>query len=97
MYIYIALLYQSQPNSDLFDRHKEAWENVWNEGSIEVDGNVELGKVIYGSLYYILSSLPVVTSTTNQPLRQFYGLSPGGLAYGDYLQDYQGAYRSYAK
>jgi len=57
-----------------------------------VEGNIKLAKVIYGAFYYILSSLPVTTDT-NSPVGQFYGLSPGGLAYGTYLNDYQGKCR----
>lgn len=41
-----------------------------------------------GMLYYLLSSLP--SENTNQPQGIFYGLSPGGLARGALLMDYQG-------
>lgn len=74
---------------DLFVLHSAAWRSVWTDGKIEVDGNLELSKIINGCLYYILSALPVST-VPNIVQRQFYGLSPGGLAYGDYLMDYQG-------
>jgi len=76
-------------HEQLLNSHTEAWRKVWDEGRIEVEGNPQLGKVIYGSLYYILSSLPV-TEVTNSPVGQFYGLSPGGLGYGARLTDYQG-------
>lgn len=62
---------------------------MWENGAIEVKGNLHLAKVVYGSLYYILSSLPVTTET-HSPIEQFYGLSPGGLGYGTLLMDYQG-------
>lgn len=87
---FAALHYQNEEESaDLFNLHQAAWGAVWADGKIEVDGNIQLSKIINGCLYYILSSLPV-TTVTNQPSRQFYGLSPGGLSYGDYLTDYQG-------
>lgn len=41
-----------------------------------------------GMMYYLLSSLP--SENTNQPQETFYGLSPGGLARGGLLMDYQG-------
>lgn len=63
-----------EAGGDLFVLHRAAWQSLWNDGRIEVDGNLELSKIIYGSLYYILSSAPV-TATTNIPARQFYGLS----------------------
>ena len=73
----------------LYDSHVQAWQEVWEDGRIEVEGNLAVAKLMYGCLYYILSSLPVVQGSHSPP-GQFYGLSPGGLAYGDYLQDYQG-------
>ncbi|XP_078612333.1 protein-glucosylgalactosylhydroxylysine glucosidase-like isoform X1 [Branchiostoma floridae x Branchiostoma japonicum] len=74
--------------SDLYPTHLEAWRKVWDAGRIEVEGNLNLQKIINGALYYILSSLPAHDhyGTANQ----FYGLSPGGLANGKLLQDYQG-------
>ena len=62
---------------------------MWDDGRIEVQGNLPLAKLMYGAFYYILSSLPVAKGFNSDP-GQFYGLSPGGLAYGDYNQDYQG-------
>ena len=85
----VAQLVSSGNHQQLFDSHLNAWKLVWDDGRIEVEGNVQLGKVVYGSLYYILSSLPVTTET-NSPVGQFYGLSPGGVAYGSLLNDYQG-------
>jgi hypothetical protein len=79
----------SESSETIMLSHVNAWASVWEDGLIEIEGNTDLSKVVFGSLYYILSSLPVVTET-NTPVRQFYGLSPGGLAYGDYLMDYQG-------
>jgi trehalose/maltose hydrolase-like predicted phosphorylase len=89
-FCFSALIYQNtEEGADLFNLHQAAWQSIWNDGEIQVDGNLELSKIIYGCLYYLSSSLPMI-ETTNIPSRQFYGLSPGGLAYGDYLMDYQG-------
>jgi hypothetical protein len=85
----VADIISDENHDEVFNSHVLAWKEVWNNGRIEVEGNVGLGKVIYGSLYYILSSLPVTTKT-NSPVGQFYGLSPGGLAYGTLSNDYQG-------
>ncbi|XP_077992893.1 protein-glucosylgalactosylhydroxylysine glucosidase-like [Glandiceps talaboti] len=70
------------------EKHSQLWERTWEEGGIEVD-DLKLGKYIYGSFYYILSSLPALHET-NQPKNQFFGLSPGGLANGANATDYQG-------
>ncbi|XP_064597126.1 uncharacterized protein LOC135463672 [Liolophura sinensis] len=72
----------------LYQSHIKAWESRWNGGRIEVSGNLQLQKLIYGSFYYLLSSLPSMES--NLPANQFYGLSPGGLSNGANATDYQG-------
>lgn len=77
-------------HNQILQTHVQAWEDVWANGAIQVEGNTKLAKVVYGSLYYILSSLPVSPSKTHTPNGQFYGLSPGGLSYGTRLADYQG-------
>ena len=54
-----------------------------------MDGpNLELAKVVCGSMYYLLSSLPNEPVDANR--RRFSGLSPGSLANGAFLKDYQG-------
>ena len=45
-------------------------------------------KVVHGSMFYLLSSLP--DEPVDIQRRHFSGLSPGGLANGGYLKDYQG-------
>ncbi|CAL8123676.1 unnamed protein product [Orchesella dallaii] len=85
----VVNLIVSGQHNEVYDTHVRAWTDLWTDGAIEVKGNDQLAKVVYGSLYYILSSLPVTTET-NSPNEQFYGLSPGGLAYGSLLMDYQG-------
>ncbi len=59
-----------------------------SSGHIDVDNNLPLAKAIYGSMYYIMSSLPPLNYTNKYPF-QFYGLSPGGLAHGALGADYE--------
>ncbi|XP_070568257.1 protein-glucosylgalactosylhydroxylysine glucosidase-like isoform X1 [Ptychodera flava] len=78
------------PDTDvLFQSHVGSWSYKWNRGKIDVEGNLYLSQAIYGSMYYILSSLPPLL--TDQSFEfPFYGLSPGGLAQGALGADYQG-------
>jgi len=90
-----------QPNGDgnILSLHVSSWMNQWMEARIEISDNLLVSKVINGAMYYLLSSLPITTPTLN-PIGQFYGLSPGSLAFGshdfdkvDIIQrpmDYQG-------
>ncbi|XP_019617220.1 PREDICTED: acid trehalase-like protein 1 [Branchiostoma belcheri] len=71
----------------LYSNHTQSWLNVWEEGRIETTGNLKLQQAIYGSLYYILSSLPPLNAPKDF---EFFGVSPGGLANGKYQADYQG-------
>ncbi|XP_072035583.1 protein-glucosylgalactosylhydroxylysine glucosidase-like [Amphiura filiformis] len=73
----------------LTSMHTAAWKDKWSKGHIDVDNNLPLAKAIYGSMYYIMSSLPPLNYTENYPF-QFYGLSPGGLAHGAGNADYMG-------
>ncbi|XP_026465259.1 protein-glucosylgalactosylhydroxylysine glucosidase-like [Ctenocephalides felis] len=73
---------------NLLDSHIQAWQETWNEARIEIEGDLKLAKIVYGSLYYILSSLP--STRTNQKPMEFYGLSPGSLARGSEVLDYEG-------
>ncbi|KAK3750634.1 hypothetical protein QZH41_012817, partial [Actinostola sp. cb2023] len=59
----------------LFQSHVQAWTEIWQQGRIEVEGNLAIAQAVYGSLYYILSSI-----RPSWP----YGLSPGGLASNGY-------------
>ena len=52
----------------LFSEHTAAWAARWNNGHIEVDGDLGLAQAINSSLYYIRSS-----TRDDWP----YGLSPG--------------------
>ncbi|XP_078001372.1 protein-glucosylgalactosylhydroxylysine glucosidase-like [Glandiceps talaboti] len=73
----------------LYNSHVAAWHYKWNHGRIDLEGNLDLAKAIYGSMYYILSSLPPLLTDESFKF-PFYGISPGGLAQGAQGQDYQG-------
>ncbi|CAG7826840.1 unnamed protein product [Allacma fusca] len=85
----VAELVSAGMHQQVLESHTSQWEQLWTSGRIEVEDNAPLAKVINGSLYYILSSLPI-TESTNTAVGQFYGLSPGSLANGGHLSDYQG-------
>ena len=61
----------------LYAEHVKAWADVWNRGRVDIVGNLRLSQAVYGSWYYILSSMPV-----NATEEGFVGLSPTGLPYG---------------
>ena len=58
--------------------HAEAWLRRWQEGRIDVAGNLPLARAIYGSYYYLLINIP----WEQDPDWPFVGLSPCGLAWG---------------
>jgi trehalose/maltose hydrolase-like predicted phosphorylase len=60
--------------------HISRWNAVWSNGRIDIEGDDELQRQVNSALYYILSSLPPL-STKSEP-KQFYGLSPGSLSWG---------------
>ena len=39
---------------ELLESHVQAWKELWDEGRIEVEGNLTLAQTISGSLYYTL-------------------------------------------
>ncbi|CAF3541630.1 unnamed protein product [Rotaria sp. Silwood1] len=79
---------ERQPNEILLS-HISRWNNVWSNGYVEVNGNDELQKQINSAFYYILSSLPPLSTQSEH--KQFYGLSPGSLSRGGLLgEDYGG-------
>lgn len=59
----------------LVTEHVEGWAALWDEGTIQVEGDADLAAAVQGSLYNILSS-----ARADFP----YGLSPGGLASDGY-------------
>ncbi|CAF1270300.1 unnamed protein product [Adineta steineri] len=70
---------EQQPDAILAS-HISRWNNVWSSGHIDIEGDDELQRQINSAFYYILSSLPPL-STKSKP-KQFYGLSPGTLSWG---------------
>jgi trehalose/maltose hydrolase-like predicted phosphorylase len=85
----VAALVRSGSHQEIYESHTQAWKHLWEDGKIELEGNLELSKTIYACLYYILTSLPVTTDTYSA-VGQFYGVSPGGLAQGHMYRDFQG-------
>jgi trehalose/maltose hydrolase-like predicted phosphorylase len=71
----------------LYSSHIEKFNNIYDNGIIELDNNT-LQSVIYSSFYYLYSSLPALDHYGK--LNQFYGLSPGSMSRGALLNDYQG-------
>ena len=63
----------------LYAQHVHSWWLLWRSGRIDILGNRHLAKAVYGSWYYILSSLPLKQDENNP----FIGLSPSGLPLGD--------------
>ncbi|CAF4972350.1 unnamed protein product [Rotaria sp. Silwood1] len=73
---------EQQPDA-ILSSHISRWNDVWSNGHIDIEGNDELQRQINSAFYYILSSLPPL-STKSKP-KQFYGLGPGSLAWGGQL------------
>ena len=65
--------------------HTSAWEELWQEGRVEVDSaDLELSRTVIGAQFYLLSSLPSTSAGCNC------GISPGSLAKGGPMADYEG-------
>ncbi|CAF1126931.1 unnamed protein product [Adineta steineri] len=79
---------ERQPDQ-LWSAHVDLWKKVWSNGRIEVRDDAELQRQINSAYYYILSSLPPLSTKSEH--KQFYGLSPGTLSRGGLLgEDYGG-------
>ncbi|RUS83055.1 hypothetical protein EGW08_009194 [Elysia chlorotica] len=83
-----ALALQAWESGQLLSLHVKGWTQYWNSGRIDIEGNTTQARLTYASLYYIMSSLPLVNDTG--PSSPFIGLSPGGLAHGAKNKDYLG-------
>jgi trehalose/maltose hydrolase-like predicted phosphorylase len=78
-------------NNRLFRMHTDAWAKVWEEGSVEMEGDTQIAKITTFSQYYLLASLPTITANQPPPHQEFvYGISRGSLAKGRKGNDYQG-------
>ncbi|XP_021339402.1 protein-glucosylgalactosylhydroxylysine glucosidase-like [Mizuhopecten yessoensis] len=65
-------------NGTMESSHVNHWANMWRNGRIDIGGNKDLSRLNYASLYYLLSEIPQYES-----YGPFYGISAGGLGYGD--------------
>ncbi|XP_033736120.1 protein-glucosylgalactosylhydroxylysine glucosidase-like [Pecten maximus] len=72
-------------NGTMTSSHQEKWEEIWRNGRIDIDSSIEISRINYAALYYLLSEIPRDESTGT-----FFGISPGGLAHGALHKDYQG-------
>ena len=65
------------------------WIETWEDGVVQViSDNKFIIQSVLAAQYYILSSLPSKHWTITDPTWVFYGVSPGGLAHGDGVNDY---------
>ena len=81
----------------LFNEHKEAWKKVWDRGSIEISGPLNVAKVVTFSQYYILSSLPNPRSEAFDYNEIYYGGARNSLAKGGKGQDYGSVFRNFSQ
>ena len=51
---YNAWAEASQQPEELLVGHVAAWRQLWNQGRVEVEGNLDLAQAIYSGLYYVL-------------------------------------------
>ncbi|XP_052777171.1 protein-glucosylgalactosylhydroxylysine glucosidase-like [Mya arenaria] len=58
--------------------HIKAWNDLWDEGRVDINGDESLALDIAAAQYNILCSLP----SHDDPITPFYGLGPGGLSRG---------------
>ncbi|XP_045763177.1 protein-glucosylgalactosylhydroxylysine glucosidase [Maniola jurtina] len=77
-----------EDGEELFEKHVDHWGKLYRQGGLEIEGNLQLAKIINGIWYYFLSSLP--SEQSHFPLDRFYGLSPTGLGRGGNFDDYEG-------
>ncbi|XP_047545214.1 protein-glucosylgalactosylhydroxylysine glucosidase [Vanessa atalanta] len=77
-----------EDGEELFEKHVERWVKLYQQGGMEIEGHLELAKIVHGIWYYFMSSLP--SEGTHLPADKFFGLSPTGLARGGTFDDYEG-------
>lgn len=77
-----------EDGEELYQKHIDEWKKLYYQGGLDIEGNLELAKIVNGIWYYFLSSLP--SEESYQPLERYYGLSPTGLARGGTFEDYEG-------
>mgnify|MGYP001793924707 CR=1 FL=1 len=72
--VFVSLCASLRDAEDLLATHKKAWSSLWNNGRVDIEGDLELAQAVHSSMYYILSSTRMDWA---------YGLSPGGLPGGE--------------
>ncbi|XP_047987690.1 protein-glucosylgalactosylhydroxylysine glucosidase [Leguminivora glycinivorella] len=72
----------------LYQRHVDAWHALYAQAGMDIEGNLQLSKIVSGIWYYFLSALP--SESTSHPQDRFFGLSPTGLSRGGTFEDYEG-------
>lgn len=78
-FLHLFIGSQAKNSSHLYEWHIRSWLDVWQQGRIDVEGNLTVARALAGSLYSIFISLP----HKEDPLQPFIGLSPCGLSWGD--------------
>lgn len=74
-----------------FREHVQAWSALWDQGRMEVEGDLALKKAVWFSQYYIYSNLPPVLTASRQPsINSAAGIGRTGLSKGANNSDYQG-------
>eukprot|EP00092_Neocalanus_flemingeri_P055001 GFUD01064882.1.p1 GENE.GFUD01064882.1~~GFUD01064882.1.p1 ORF type:complete len:726 (-),score=100.02 GFUD01064882.1:44-2221(-) len=74
---------------DIVKKHINAWDDIWTAGHVSIKGAFDLEQTILASQFYLLSYLPF-PQLSARALPPFCGLSPGGLAYGGPMTNYEG-------
>ncbi|XP_028165174.1 protein-glucosylgalactosylhydroxylysine glucosidase isoform X1 [Ostrinia furnacalis] len=77
-----------EDGEELYQKHVEPWHQLYYQSGFDIEGNLNLSKIVNGIWYYFLSSLP--SEESHQPLNRYFGLSPTGLARGGTFDDYEG-------
>ncbi|XP_017476071.1 PREDICTED: acid trehalase-like protein 1 [Rhagoletis zephyria] len=75
-------------STELLEKHTQEWHKFWLDFNIQINGNIELSRIINAGIFYLANSLPSLH--TNQPNGAYFGLSPTGLGRGQLDADYQG-------
>ena len=70
----------SEQSDAILSSHITRWNAIWSTGRVDIEGNDELQRQVNSALYYLLSSLPPLSTKSEH--KQCYGLSPGSLSWG---------------
>lgn len=75
--------------NEIIKSHIQAWKSIWKEGHVRIKEPFDLEQTVIASQFYLLSYLPF-PKLSSRGLPPLCGLSPGGLAYGGPMADYEG-------